>query len=174
VCASGVCKAGDVCGFWGCVAAGGCTRRSSLGEACQSDEACGPLSHCADVVCTGGAAVWGDACHVSRDCAEGACVGAFANRIANATPSARLTAPAPRQTKAPRVAAWPRESTKPGCVAAKAKIVRAAFASSPPIRRFAPTPVATRVSALPNGRVAPWTTRGCACRRPIDLAAAAQ
>ena len=74
-CASGLCEVGEVCGFWGCVPAGGCTRRSCLGEACQSDEACGPLSHCADGVCKGGAAVWGDACHESRDCAEGACVG---------------------------------------------------------------------------------------------------
>jgi hypothetical protein len=173
-CVSGVCGVGEICGFWGCMAAGGCTRRSCLGEACQSDEACGPLSHCVDGVCTGGTAAWGDACRVSGTAPRAPAWAAFANRIANATPSARLTAPAPLQTKAPRGDARPRAGMKPGCVAAKAKIVRAAFASSPPIPRFARTSVRTRVSAPPPGLVARWTTRECACRRPTMLAAAAQ
>lgn len=74
-CVSGVCEVGEVCGFWGCMPAGGCTSRSCLGEACKNDQACGPLSRCVDGVCSGGAAVWGDACRVSPDCAEGACIG---------------------------------------------------------------------------------------------------
>jgi hypothetical protein len=74
-CVSGLCEVGEVCGFWGCMEAGGCTSRSCLGESCKSDEACGPLSRCVDGVCTGGASAWGDACTTNRDCADAACVG---------------------------------------------------------------------------------------------------
>jgi hypothetical protein len=74
-CVSGLCEVGEVCGFWGCLPAGACTDRSCLGEACESDEACGPLSRCVEGLCAGGPSAWGSACQVSTDCAEGACVG---------------------------------------------------------------------------------------------------